>query len=88
MMCDDRFTQMKEHLYNGLAIIDLVGHVEDPGALWRRDSLAYAMRLVLREWQAVDELLSRLEEAQLDAWRRGLHVEGTVSRGENTPPGN
>jgi hypothetical protein len=62
MMSAEYLNQVKEHLYNGLAIIDLAGHVEDPGTLWRRDSLAYAMHLVFREWQAAHALLSRLED--------------------------
>jgi hypothetical protein len=84
MMHDDRLDQLKEHLYNGLAIIDVVGHIEDPGTLWRRDSLAYAMRLVFKEWQAVDALLSRLEEEPPDEWRRGPHVKSPVSPEEKT----
>jgi hypothetical protein len=60
MISTEHLDQVKEHLYTGLAIIDLAGHVEDLGALWRRDSVAYAMRLVFKEWQAADALLSRL----------------------------
>jgi hypothetical protein len=71
---------VKEHLYNGLAIIDLAGHVEDPGALWRRDSLAYAMSLVFREWQAAEALLSRLEDELAREQPGGAPPNRTVSR--------
>jgi hypothetical protein len=42
-------TKIQEHLYNGLALMDLVAHIDELHALWRRDSMAYAMRLALRE---------------------------------------
>jgi hypothetical protein len=60
MMSGERFDQLREHLDNVLALIDVAGHVEDPGALWRRDSLAYVVRLAFKECQAVDALLGRL----------------------------
>ena len=61
-MYDAHISQVKEHLYRGLAIMDLAAHVEELGALWRRDSLAYAMRLVFKEWQQAHALLNELEE--------------------------
>jgi hypothetical protein len=61
-MRDPRIAQIQEHLYRGLAIMDLVGHTDELHALWRRDSVAYAMQLAFHEWQAADALLSGLEE--------------------------
>jgi hypothetical protein len=80
-MRDPRMHQIQEHLYNGLAILDLVGHLEELHALWRRDSVAYAMRLAFHEWQAADALLSELAADLQGACYGGLHVP------RPTPPG-
>jgi hypothetical protein len=72
-MRDPRICQIQEHLYRGLAIMDLVGHTDELHALWRRDSVAYAMRLAFHEWQAADDLLSGLEEDQYGCWRGRSH---------------
>jgi hypothetical protein len=69
---EPRIHQIKEHLYSGLAIMDLAGHIEDLAALWRRDSVAYAVRLAFQEWKAADDLLSGLEEL-LDLCDGGPH---------------
>lgn len=93
-MRDDRIDQIKEHLYSGLAVMDLVGHVEALDALWRRDSVAYAMRLAFKEWKAADDLLSRLEEEGLqEPWCGGSHLPSPINRGkerltEEPPCGN
>jgi hypothetical protein len=71
---DPRIHQIKEHLYSGLAIMDLVGHTEELHELWRRDSVVYAMRLAFHEWQAADDLLNGLEEDLHGPWRGGPHV--------------
>jgi len=59
---DPRIDQIKDHLYTGLALMDLVGHIDELHTLWRRNSVAYAMRLAWREWAAADALLSDLAE--------------------------
>jgi hypothetical protein len=82
---DDRIHQIKEHLYVGLAMMDLVGHVEELHALWRRDSVAYAMRLAFQEWQAADDLLSSLEEDLQEPWCRGSHIPGPIDQGQEGP---
>jgi hypothetical protein len=48
-MRDPRMHQIQEHLYRGLAMTDLVRHTDALHALWRRDSLAYAMQLTFHE---------------------------------------
>jgi hypothetical protein len=78
---EPRIHQIKEHLYSGLAIMDLVGHIEDLDALWRRDSVAYAMRLAFREWKAADDLLSGLEELQ-EPGGGGPHVPSPTALGK------
>jgi hypothetical protein len=80
---DDRIDQIKEHLYSGLAMMDLVGHIEELDALWRRDSVAYAMRLAFQEWKAADALLSSLEEEELqEPWCSGSHLPSLINQGE------
>ena len=83
-MSAESLDQVKEHLYKGLAIIDVAGHVDDPGTLWRRDSLAYAMRRVFKEWQAAHALLSRLEDErpgeQPRATSEDHHTQGGGAR--------
>jgi hypothetical protein len=61
-MKDKRIHQIREHLYVGLAIMDVVRHVEDPRELWRGDSVAYAMELAFQEWKAAEYLLNCLDE--------------------------
>lgn len=81
-MRDPRIHEIQDHLYNGLAIMDLVGHIEALNALWRRDSVTYAMRLAFREWKAADDLLSELaEELHGPCWK-GLHVPRPATPGE------
>ena len=82
---DPRIHQIKEHLYSGLAIIDLVGHTEELNALWRRDSVAYALRLAFREWKAADDLLSGLEEDLPGPWRGGPHGPSSTIPGHAGP---
>jgi hypothetical protein len=71
---DPRIDQIQEHLYNGLAMMDLVGHTEVLHALWRRDSVAYAMQLAFHEWKTADALLSDVAEERHGACGGGLHV--------------
>ena len=88
-MRDPRIHQIQEHLYNGLAIMDLVGHIEELSALWRRDSVAYAMRLAFREWKAADDLLSEVAEDLHGPWCGGLRVPCPTTPGDEnsgTPP--
>ena len=92
-MRDDRIDQIKEHLYSGLAIMDLVGHIEELDALWRRDSVAYAMRLAFQEWKAADALLSSLGEELQEPCYSGSHLSSPITRGkerlaEEPPYGN
>jgi hypothetical protein len=77
---DPRIDQIQDHLYNGLAIMDLVGHIDELHTLWRRDSVAYAMRLAFREWQAADALLSDLAEDRHGTCGGGRRIPGP------TPP--
>jgi hypothetical protein len=91
-MRDPRIHHIQEHLYSGLAIIDLVGHTEELHALWRRDSVAYAMRLAFHEWQAADDLLSGLEEDRHGCWRGRPHgprrrTPGPAGPAEEPPNG-
>jgi hypothetical protein len=91
-MRDPRIHHIQEHLYSGLAIIDLVGHTEELHALWRRDSMAYVMRLAFHEWQAADDLLSGLEEDRHGCWRGRPHgprrrTPGPVGPAEEPPNG-
>jgi len=79
-----RVRQIKEHIYSGLAIIDLVAHIEDLDALWRHDSVAYAMRRAFQEWKAADDLLSGLEELQ-NPGGGGPHVPNPTARGKASP---
>jgi hypothetical protein len=86
---DPRIHQIKEHLYNGLAIMDLVGHIEALHTLWRRDSVAYAMRLAFREWKAADDLLSDVAEDLHGACcggLRGPRPTAPEEEGSGTPP--
>jgi hypothetical protein len=86
---DPRIHQIKDHLYNGLALMDLVGHIDELHTLWRRDSVAYAMRLAFREWQAADALLSDLAEDLHEACGGGLRVPRPTTpeeEGSGTPP--
>ena len=73
-MSDPRIDRVKDHLYNGLAIMDLVGHIDELHTLWRRASVADAMRLAFREWQAADGLLSELAEELPGTCSGGLRV--------------
>jgi hypothetical protein len=84
-MADHCIHQIKEHLYTGLALMDLVGHIEELGALWQCDSVAYAMRLAFQEWEAADHLLSDLEEDLQDPWCGGTHVPNLMARGKASP---
>jgi hypothetical protein len=79
-VANDRIHQMKEHLYTGLAIMDVVGHVEDLNALWRRDSIAYVMGLAFQEWRAADDLLRSIEEDLRESSCHGSHVLGLTNR--------
>jgi hypothetical protein len=47
-MRDPRIRQIQEHLSSSLAMMDLVGHTDELYALWRRDSVAYALRLAFQ----------------------------------------
>jgi hypothetical protein len=82
---DDRIHQIKKHLSVGLAIMDVVGHVEDLSALWHRDSVAYAMHLAFQEWKAADDLLSCLAEDLQEAWCSRSHVTGPTNQGTEPP---
>jgi hypothetical protein len=82
---DPRIHQIQEHLYSGLAIMDLVGHTEALHALWRRDSVAYAMQLAFHEWQAADALLSGLEEDLHGACHGGPAVPSPRTPGPEGP---
>jgi hypothetical protein len=84
-MGDHRIHQMREHLYGGLAIMDLVGHIEELDALWRRDSVAYAMRLAFQEWKAADDLLSGLEEDLQGPCYGGPHILSPTAKGKEVP---
>jgi hypothetical protein len=55
------------------------------GALWRRDSVAYAMRLAFQEWKAADDLLSAMEEGLQDHWGGGPHASIATAPGEESP---
>jgi hypothetical protein len=61
-MYDTHIDQVKDHLDMGLAIIDVVAHVEDLGKLWRHDSIAFAMELAFKEWEQAQALLSKFQE--------------------------
>jgi hypothetical protein len=86
---DPRIPRIQEHLYNGLALMDLVGHIDELHTLWRRDSVAYAMRLACREWQAADALLSDLAEDLHGACGGGRRIPCPTppeQEGAGTPP--
>jgi hypothetical protein len=86
---DPRIHQIQDHLYNGLALMDLVGHIDELHTLWRRDSVAYAMRLAFREWKAADALLSDLAEDRHGTCGGGRRVPRHTTPGEErsgTPP--
>jgi hypothetical protein len=82
---DDRIHQIKEHLYVGLAVMDVVGYIEELNALWRRDSVAYVMRLAFREWKAANDLLSSLQEDLQESSCCGSHVLGPTNQGKESP---
>jgi hypothetical protein len=80
-----RIHRIKEHLYTGLAIMDLVAHIEELDALWRRDSVAYAMRLAFQEWKAADDLLCDMEENLQDSSGGGPHASSPTAPGKEGP---
>jgi hypothetical protein len=82
---DPRIQQIQEHLYNGLALMDLMGHIDELHTLWRRDSVAYAMRLALREWTAANELLSGLAEDLHEACGGGRRAPRPTTTEEERP---
>jgi len=84
-MKDKRIHQIREHLYAGLAIMDMVGHVEDPRALWRGDSVAYAMELAFQEWKAAEYLLDCLDEDLQERSCSGSPVPGPANQGTESP---
>jgi hypothetical protein len=91
-MRDDRIRQIQDHLYVGLAIMDVVGHVEDLSTLWRRDSVAFAMHVAFHEWKVAADLLSCLEEGLEEAGCSSAHVpcptnQGTTSATKEPPNG-
>ena len=88
-MRDPRIDQIQEHLYHGLALMDLVAHIDELHALWRRDSVSYAMRLAFREWQAADALLGDVAEDLHGACGGGRHVPRPMTpeeEGSGPPP--
>lgn len=84
-MNEYRIHQIKEHLDRGLALMDVVGHIEDLNALWRLDSVAYAMRLAWHEWKAAHDLLSDLEEDLQGLRCGGAPLPSTTAPGQESP---
>jgi hypothetical protein len=65
--------------------MDLVGHIDQLHTLWRRDSVACAMRLAVREWTAADELLGDLAEDLHEACGGGRRTPRPATPEEERP---